>query len=149
MSQRPKKIVRIGSVLVQSPKGFVLQQRESTPGIAEPGTVSVFGGSVEHESETLLQAAHRELLEETSLRPDESELQHICTLTYDGKRQQDDSDFTCEFAVFLYEIDTADFEVHEGLGPYVLPFGASLKGHNLSPITETALMFYLEKVKDN
>jgi 8-oxo-dGTP pyrophosphatase MutT (NUDIX family) len=55
---------------------FILQRRDNKPGIWNPGLLSVWGGAVEP-GETVLEAAVREIWEETNLRPQAVDLIEI------------------------------------------------------------------------
>ncbi len=87
---------------------FFFQHRDDKPGIASPGLFSGFGGAIEND-ETPLQAAKRELTEETSLE--------VGKLTFNelGKIDLTTQGLGIRFA-YVAEIPTADFDVYEGQG---------------------------------
>lgn len=91
---------------------IVLQARGPNAPVA-PNTLGFFGGHVE-DKESPLDAATRELGEETSLPVDELHLSHVGTITVPSEKQPE----KISFEVDLYEtqIKTDDFEVYEGVG---------------------------------
>lgn len=87
---------------------YYFQHRDNKPRIASPGLYSAFGGAVEP-SEDPLDAAKRELTEETSL--DVSKL----TFKYIGKIDMVKDGLGIRHA-YLADITDSDFEVYEGQG---------------------------------
>ena len=58
----------------------ILQLRELKPGIAAPGRWSLFGGRINSECETPLEAISREIHEELSIQPEE--FNYLCFADY-------------------------------------------------------------------
>lgn len=66
------KYHHVASVILLNFDGkFILQKRDNKQGIRNPGMITTWGGAVEA-GENFLQAAVREIHEETNLKPDES-----------------------------------------------------------------------------
>jgi ADP-ribose pyrophosphatase YjhB (NUDIX family) len=61
-----------GTLLVQNGQ-YVFQHRDDKPGIAEPGTYSLWGGMLE-EGESVVEGALRELKEETGISAEAADL---------------------------------------------------------------------------
>ncbi len=59
-------MINVAGVLVIQNGSYVLQHRDDRPDIAEPGTYSLWGGTMEHE-ESASEGAARELKEETGV----------------------------------------------------------------------------------
>jgi 8-oxo-dGTP pyrophosphatase MutT (NUDIX family) len=85
-----------GVLLVDQTGRFLFQQRDSKPGIAYPGRISVFGGTVEH-GEDFVECAVRELREETGICASVNELALLSQLTMD-----DENGAPQETALFLH-----------------------------------------------
>ena len=99
-------------LLVRSDGALVLQQRDNRPDITNPGKVSAFGGSVEA-GETPLQAAVRELGEETNLRLTDKDLTFFGT--YQKTKAVHGEDSTVYYFV-ARNVDADHLVVHEGSG---------------------------------
>lgn len=94
-------ILRLGN-------SYYFQHRDDKPGIASPGLYSAFGGAIEP-SEDPLEAAKRELTEETSLNVD------ALTFKYLGKIDMIKEGLGIRHA-YLATIKDPDFDVYEGQG---------------------------------
>jgi 8-oxo-dGTP pyrophosphatase MutT (NUDIX family) len=65
----------VASVIFINPEDkFILQRRDDKPGILNPGKVTAWGGAVEG-NETPIEAAVREVAEETNLSPSQEDLE--------------------------------------------------------------------------
>lgn len=97
----------IAFTILKFDEKYVFQHRDDKPSIASPGLYAGFGGRIE-EGEEPLDAARRELSEETSLSTDSLELRLLGEVMVDGK----------EGVRYVYtaSIDTDRFEVYEGQG---------------------------------
>jgi 8-oxo-dGTP pyrophosphatase MutT (NUDIX family) len=103
------------AVLLIDTRGIIIGQlRDNKPTINDPGTVSLFGGTLEP-NETPLQGAVRELNEETNLSVAAGDLKPFATYlakTTLGNRVQ-------LLHVYILEgIDASRLEVYEGQGAY-------------------------------
>ncbi len=111
-------VAQVADVLVRNKQGcFVLQQRDHTPGINNPGMITAFGGAVEG-NETPRQGAARELQEETNIRFSTDELRYICAVYQE--RVNDGKPRWVSFYL-LENADTANLEVYEGEGAVIIP----------------------------
>lgn len=104
---------QVANVLLMDSSGnFVMQQRDDKPGINNPGEISAFGGKVKASDESHLQAAARELREETNLQFDTSDLQFFKIFR---KTEADDTPTNVTYYT-LTSIDTTGLEIYEGQG---------------------------------
>jgi len=97
-------------LLVGKDGELVLQQRDNKPGITNPGLVTTFGGGLEP-GETPLDAAHRELHEETSLK-----ISKDCFVRY-GNYQKTKAIHGEDWTVTYYvvkDVDYSEMQVFEG-----------------------------------
>lgn len=99
-------------VFLRTPdKRFIFQRRDTKRGIANPGLLSVFGGSV-NDGESPLEAAQRELMEETGLRPAKSEFLAVKTIAYSVNNY----DCMLDHYFLVENVDPETITVKEGGG---------------------------------
>jgi 8-oxo-dGTP diphosphatase len=112
---------------------YLFQHRDNKPGIASPGLFAGFGGTIES-GETPLQAAKRELSEETSLNVDMLEFREL------GKLDLTDQGLGIRYA-YITDITETDFKVFEGQGKVQLSKDeiASLGAEKFTPSTWEAI----------
>ena len=112
----PESIVRIFLML---PNGQIgAQLRDNIPGIASPGMLSTFGGGVDI-GESPLQAALREIEEETCLTTNYYKMEFITTFTY--QMTQKNRKLLQKNYLFLARVSDCDrIEIKEGVGLVVL-----------------------------
>jgi 8-oxo-dGTP pyrophosphatase MutT (NUDIX family) len=67
---------RIVMTLIEQGNNYVLQRRDINPNIGAAGLVGCFGGRIE-DGETAIEAAVREIREETNLAPNSDELSYV------------------------------------------------------------------------
>lgn len=106
-------VKQVANILVSSSDGIlVMQQRDNTPGITNPGMITGFGGAVE-KGESTRQAAVRELREETNLAFESDELIYHRTIF-----QPIVNDGTSRWVTYylLKGKDISQLEVYEGAG---------------------------------
>ena len=103
-------------LLVQNDGSLVLQVRDDTPGIANPGLISSFGGHIE-EGEEPIDAAWREINEETNLNLSKEQLQFF--KKYVKTKEEHGQDWDVYYFV-AKDISTDGLEVYEGQGFTVL-----------------------------
>lgn len=116
---------------------YLLQYRDDIAGIQEPGMNGTFGGGVET-NENHLQAAARELREETNIVFDTGDLE--VGLVYHLRNSMAKLTGSEITTVYLLRIDSCDIEVYEGQGLTRIPArGASLVGSNLTPFAYSIL----------
>lgn len=92
-----------GTLIVQNAQ-YVVQKRDNIPTIADPGMYSLWGGRVE-DDETPLQAAVRELQEETGVVVQARQLIYL-TKFEDAARSSKSLGQTVE--IFLYALELAE-----------------------------------------
>lgn len=97
-------------LLVGKQGELVLQQRDDKPGITNPGLVTTFGGGLE-EGETALDAAYRELHEETSLTIPKNRF--IYYGDYNKTIKEHGEDWTVSYFV-VKDVDYSNMKVFEG-----------------------------------
>lgn len=110
-----QSIVRIFLIL---PNGqIVAQLRDNIPGIASQGMLSTFGGGVDI-GESPMQAATRELEEETCLKTD-YQMEFITTFVH--QKTRNNQSFLQENHLFLARVSNIEaIEIKEGVGFVVL-----------------------------
>ncbi len=137
------KYPNVAATVLETETHYVLQQRDDIPTIVQPGKVSAFGGSMEPSDKSSLDAAYRELTEETSLRPDKSALRLLQTLDVQGVNSRGEAT-SCTYFIYGLTIDNVDFEVYEGQGAYSIEKGADMDKHNLVPSMKMFFNLYIE-----
>lgn len=125
-------------ILVRTDGAIVLQQRDNKPGITNPGAITPFGGNVEP-GETPLQAAYRELQEETNLVVRLSDLEFF-GVYYKTKAVHGQDGEVHYFIV--RGVDDTGLKVYEGQGFYILHNRAGLAGIKTSVLAREVLEDY-------
>lgn len=132
-------IKKVANVLVIDRAGnLILQQRDNTPGINNPGMITGFGGAVES-GELTSDAATRELREETNLAFISDDLQYL-TSVYQSHVNDGSPRWVSYFT--LKNCDVDNLQVFEGEGYVVVPPDADLATINLSPTAREAIARY-------
>ncbi|MEO5950577.1 MAG: Mur ligase domain-containing protein [Candidatus Saccharimonadales bacterium] len=129
---------RVANVLVSTPEGtLVMQQRDNTPGITNPGMITGFGGAVEP-GETTREAAIRELHEETNLKFNENELTYHRTIF-----QPIVNDGTSRWVTYyrLRDQNIDGLEIYEGAGYALVDPSVNLSELNISETAKKAISF--------
>lgn len=113
MAQVSKRIPHNAEILLVGRDGeLVLQQRDDKPGITNPGLVTTFGGGLE-QGETALDAAYRELHEETSLEVAKDRFIHYGD--YQKNKEIHGEDWVVSYFI-VKDVDYTDMQVFEGQG---------------------------------
>jgi len=130
-------------LLVRSDGALVLMRRDDKPGITNPGMVTAFGGHIE-KGETTLEAAHREIQEETNLRPEKNELKFFKKYRKTKEIHGEDWDV---YYFTLENIDDSKLKTYEGQG-YVIAqnLEASLR-LNLSVLMRQVVSDFFQRSK--
>lgn len=127
-------------ILIRKDGALVLQLRDNKPDIANPGMVSAFGGQIE-QGETPLQAACREINEETNLDLSEKDL------TLFGFYQKTKAEHGEDVAVHYFtssNIDDSCLQVYEGQGFVVVQNLQEAAALNASPLLRQVLLDYYQ-----
>lgn len=82
MSEESKSVRKFACVQLKRGKNYVLQHRDDKPGITSPGLYQFWGGAL-FEEEYPIDAAIRELEEETGLSADKDRLENIGVFNYE------------------------------------------------------------------
>lgn len=98
----------VSCTILQKNDNYFFQHRDDKPTIAAPGLFTVFGGTIEP-GETPLQAAKRELAEETSLNVSKLNFERLGRIDLFGQG------FGIRH-IYIANIIDADFDVYEGQG---------------------------------
>jgi 8-oxo-dGTP pyrophosphatase MutT (NUDIX family) len=102
-------------VLIKQGEYYLLQHRDNIPAIVAPNKYSVWGGAVEGK-ESFIEAAIRELKEETGLVLDATKLKELKVFTL-SKEENLYGDYPARMSVFLLEIsESYKVECLEGQG---------------------------------
>ena len=106
----------VASIIFVNPQHkLILQKRDNKPGIRNANMITVWGGACEGD-ESPLQAAVREVHEETNLKPSETDLEFFGK--YERNYKVDDKQVV-NYVYLLKNIDESQLKVFEGQG-YVL-----------------------------
>ncbi len=126
---------RVSFIFIKFKDKLIFQLRDNKPGIASPGMISTFGGSLERD-ETPAEGAIRELHEETSLRIEPEDLKFLGTI---------DLKHPSLHYAFLIEVHSEDFLVFEGQGKLSFSYSELRNSDldNFTPCTKKALLDYL------
>ena len=125
-------------ILVRTDGALILQQRDNKTGITNPGFISTFGGHVE-EGDEPLDAAWREIQEETSLRPLKSRLKFF------GKYKKTMKEHGEDWSVYYFLLDGVNdknLKVYEGQGYIVLKNQDEIADHKLTTLLKKVLNDY-------
>jgi 8-oxo-dGTP diphosphatase len=121
-------------LLIVTGSGLLMHLRDDKPGIPNPGCWAGFGGAVE-EGETVEQALHRELLEETGL-----EIKNATFLTSEVDHEGDGREVSLFYVVGDYRPE--DIDLREGAGVAVHSI-EDLPGLKMSPFVRRAIRSHL------
>lgn len=125
-------------ILVRSDGAIIMQHRDDKPHITNPGLVTAFGGNIEP-GETPLQAAVREINEETNLTLAPEQLQPFGTYHKTIKEHGEDR---IVYFFIARNIDDQNLVVYEGQGFVVVRTVQELRRAKTSPIAHQALEDY-------
>lgn len=129
-------IKKVANVLISDAEGaLILQQRDTTPGINNPGMITGFGGAVEP-NESIRDAATRELREETNISFEPTDLVYL-TDVYQPRVNDGHPRWVTYFT--LSGCDISHLEVYEGAGYAHVAPADNLDSINLSPTVRRAI----------
>jgi len=121
-------------LLFVTDSGLLMHLRDNNPGIPHPGCWSGFGGAVE-DGETIDQALHREVLEETGL-----EISGATFLTCEVDHEGDGREVSIFYVIGNYR--PQDIDLREGAGVAVHPI-KDLPWLTMSPFAHRAIRSHL------
>jgi 8-oxo-dGTP pyrophosphatase MutT (NUDIX family) len=121
-------------LLIVTGDGLLLHLRDDKPAIPNPGCWAGFGGAVE-EGETVEQAVHREVLEETGL-----EINDAAFLTTETDHEGDGREVSLFYITGNYRPE--DIDLREGAGVAVHPI-QDLPRLKMSPFVRRAIYSHL------
>ena len=125
-------MAKVAGVALCLPDGrYVFQRRDQQPGLRSAGLLGFFGGGVE-KGETFLQAALRELGEETSVKATAENLELVADFV--GTDEE-----SLHFNIFRLMIEHDDFEVFEGQGKEAYTKDELLSRDDLTISVQTTL----------
>lgn len=105
-----------GILLITASDEVIAMQRDDTPTIRDPGCIGIFGGRAEG-GENPIEAALRELKEETNLSPKAEDLELFKVY----EQERDDAPTTATLSVFtLKNVDPDTLKTYEGNGIRIL-----------------------------
>lgn len=121
-------------LLIVTDSGLLMHLRDDKPSIPNPGCWAGFGGAVE-EGETIEQALHREVLEETGLN-----ISNATFLTTETDREGDGREVSLFYITGSYSPE--DIHLREGAGVAVHSL-EDLHGLKMSPFVRRAICSHL------
>ncbi len=136
MSSKPEDF-EVAFTIVKCGDKFIFQHRDNNPDIASPGLFAAFGGAVEPE-ESLIDAAVRELREETSLEIDKNNLTYLGSINVPVKRGGTRH-------AFIAEVQNDSFDVYEGQDKVSFTWADLIKMEldKFTPSTKEAIKRYI------
>jgi 8-oxo-dGTP diphosphatase len=136
-------LVGASILIISSNASLLMQHRDNNPLINNPGKITLFGGSLEA-GEAPIQAAVRELYEETGLvaRPDELEPFGVYQ-----KTQEVHGEDAMVHVFVLRDVDELRVRVYEGQGLYTVHPGDDLSIVNFSFVARQVVGDYFERLR--
>lgn len=131
----------VSSILISTDNEFILQQRDDKPGIARPGMITNFGGSLEGD-ERPIDAIIREIEEELSMTLNEKDFSLLTSLVIKSSLSSEEH-LTHLFVA--HNIKKSDLFLREGKAIVYVKFDESLDSLNLSPGTREVLTMFKNK----
>lgn len=129
-----------GAVMIATDGSLLLQRRDNIPNISSPNMLGIFGGHVE-ENESYLEAAIREIEEETGYRATPDEMQFL--IEFENKYPMSN---TMKGIFYLLEnIDQSKLKITEGVLEVISIEDIPNHFHEIVPTTCFALSVYLNR----
>jgi 8-oxo-dGTP diphosphatase len=114
------------TILINNEGKFILQKRDDKPGIRDPGMLTAWGGAAEG-SERPIDAAIREIKEETNLRPNENDFEFFGKYV---RQYKIDNKQVINYVFILRGIDERMLKIYEGQNYQVI----DPKSHTSDPL---------------
>ena len=125
----------VGALLVDTNGKLIAQQRDDKPGITNPGTVSLFGGT-SHEGESPIETLRRELQEELELEVNSNNLL-LRTI-----KHENGTNVACSIYI-ITGVDAEKLKLHEGAG-FATGTPEELLSHHVTGVTQQAIEAFVE-----
>ena len=131
-------MINIAGILLKLPDGQVILNRRGKAAPVSAGLLALYGGHIE-QGETPVEAASRELLEETSIKFNLNDLVHLFDfkISAEGRPRK--------FYVFELKVDSQNFAVYEGKGSEVYKIEDVLIREDLAPSLRKTLKLVRQK----
>lgn len=127
----------VAAILLHLPDGRCILQRRDNNAPLYPGKLTFFGGSIEGE-ESALEAARRELSEETSLDVRTLNFEQLATYLHPDLPAS-------QIVVFIVSVPDTNFDVYEGEGYYVTTLDRAIMHPDTSNGTRIGLVYGIAK----
>lgn len=135
-------VLSAGAVLVATDGSILLQRRDNKPDISSPNMLSIFGGHVE-ENESYLEAAIREIDEETGYRASPDQMQFL--IEFENKYPT--SNIMKGIFYLIENVDQSNLKITEGKLEAIDVKDIPNYFHEIVPTTCFALSVYLTKLR--
>lgn len=136
-----KTVKIVIAVIEVKDKGYLLQLRKGPPEIGGANLIGAIGGKIE-EGEGLAEAIAREVAEESTLRPNPEDFEHIGSSVTVSDMKLEPVRVECE--EFLLVTDDQEATLVEGETTYLMP--GELSGH-IDQFTTATRAVYKETLK--
>lgn len=125
----------VGALLVDTNGKLIAQQRDDKPGITNPGTVSLFGGT-SHEGESPIETLRRELQEELELEVNSN------NLLLQTVKHENGTNVACSIYI-VTGVDAEKLKLHEGAG-FATGTPEELLNRPVTAVTQQAIEAFVE-----
>ena len=125
----------VGALLVDTNGKLIAQQRDDTPGITNPGMVSLFGGT-SHESESPIETLRRELEEELELEVNSR------NLLLQTVKHENGTNVACSIYI-VTGVDAEKLKLHEGAG-FATGTPEELLSRPVTSVTQQAIEAFID-----
>ena len=142
---KPRHREVASAIIIDTHGRLLLQQRDETPGIAQPGKIGLFGGHRE-EGETYLECVVREVYEEIGYFISADRFEHL--VSYSGTEFDIDGDTMRGEFFIARDIPIDELNVTEGSLLVVEPDKLATVEHKLAPSVRFAMQALQGRKRD-